>query len=165
MLGEPGEVRLLLSRVNQVALVQDDQVRLHQLGMVKIFLVPAAAASQKLHGSRFHQHGKGRELKLPGELLRQAVIDMLQRADAEAGNIRDHKLTAIVIIAVEPLGQLFIHITDTVVGDLRRVAAAELGKAVIGKVHPMPEVIGDHGRLRVAGGIVPRQGHHGRRLA
>ena len=165
MLPEPHGIRLASGLVQQITLVQNDEISLHKLGVVQVFLIAALSAAQKLDGFGLHQYCERRQLELAGVFLREAVVHMLQRPDAEAGDVRHYQLAALVVITVEAVGKLFVYVADAVVRDLGGAAAAQAGEAVIRETHPVAEVVGDHGGLAVVRRVILRQGHHGCGLA
>ena len=114
---------------------------------------------------RLDQHRKGRQFKAPGAVSRQAVVYMLQRADAKARDVRHDQLAALGEAGLQPLCQQIETEADALVGDLQRPAAAELRQLMIGQHHALAQVIGNHGRLAAMPAAVSRQRHHGRCFA
>ena len=123
------------------------------------------AVTEQLHVSGLDKDGEGGKLKLSGAVLAETVIDMLERADAKARNIRNDKLTAVIITGVQPLRQNVGAEADALIRDLRGVCTAEYGEPMVGKGYALAEIVGDHGGFPVMGCIVFGQGHHGRRLS
>ena len=133
--------------------------------MQNITHVTAFPGFQERRVSRFHEHRKGAKLKFVWIFAAQAVIDMLQRAHTKAGNIREHKIAAVVKVRVQPVGQHIMTEADAFVRNLGRVYAAESCKPVVGQRHTLAQIIGDHGGLAMVRGVVAGQGHHGRGLS
>ncbi len=121
----------------------------------------AAPLPQQIHRAGLCKHRKGRQLILTGIFLPQGVIHMVQRPHAEARDVGDHQIAPLFLKKpVQIFHQFFRLIADTVPGDLRRVALPKRGQLVIRQPF-IPQVIGDHGRLRP----LFRQRHHCRRLS
>ena len=143
-----------------VTFVKHNQIRFHQLCVIQVRQISARPVLELVQGLWFHQHGEWGKLKLTWEFLFQSVIDMFQRPDTEAWNIRNDNFDAIGIVSIQAVSQIFILITDTFICQFGCIASAELGITIICQVDPVSKIIGDHRCLYVVFGKVFCQRHH-----
>ena len=87
VLGQPIPVRRQLRGLQQIAFVQYDQVRFHELCTKDKRHVAALTVPQQCCVPRLYEHRERTKLELIGEFPAQPVIDMLQRPHAEAGDV------------------------------------------------------------------------------
>ena len=87
MLGQPIPVCRQLRGLQQIAFVQYDQVRFHELCAKDKRHVAALTVPQQCCVPRLYEHRERTKLELIGEFPAQPMIDMLQRPHAEAGDV------------------------------------------------------------------------------
>ena len=132
--------------------------------MQQVAQVRVAAVAQQVHRLRLGKHREGRQRDLAGIVLRQAVVDVVQRADAEARNVRDRQLAPGVAQFVQARQQVRPLVADALLGKLRGVAAGKEREAVVRQPRPA-QIVGDHGGGAAAAVDPVRQRHHRRRFS
>ena len=166
---DEGQALLQLGRAQEVRLVQHDEVglghlRVEQKTHLRRQVYVPLALHEHTHPLRVHDAGEGHELELIPLALRELEVDVVERAYAAAGDVRENDCRARCRELTELVHQVLVLVADAVACN---AGGEHLARRGVVRVHDVAsaEVVGEDGSLAPARVYLAGEGEHGGGLA